>query len=156
MHKFYSVDEARKKLEHYCSYQDRCHQEVLQKLKSMNMIPQAADVIIAHLIEHNFLNEERFALNFARGKNRIKHWGKQRIVNELKARNISAYIINKAIDEIATDEYLDAFNVLAEKLWHTLKETNPLKKKRKVADNLLRKGFESSLVYEKISLLADK
>ncbi len=61
MHKTYTVDEARQKLEQYCAYQERCHDEVIQKLRGLNMIPQAADTIIAHLIEHNFLNEERFA-----------------------------------------------------------------------------------------------
>jgi len=73
--KTFTVDEAKKKLEHYCAYQERCHQEVQQKLKSMNMIPEASDVIIVHLLQHNFLNEERFAKTFVRGKFNIKKMG---------------------------------------------------------------------------------
>ena len=74
--------EARQKLEHFCAYQDRCHGEVVDKLRSFGIDMNKIDEIVVYLIEHNFLNEERFAKSFARGKHRIKHWGKIRIVNE--------------------------------------------------------------------------
>ena len=131
MHKTYSVEEAKKKLEYYCSYQERCHEEVLQKLKSLNMIPLAIDTIVAHLIENNFLNEERFACSFARGKHRIKQWGRLRIINELKARGITRYNIEKALKEINEEEYLDCFNELAEKQWLSIRESSIQKKKEK-------------------------
>lgn len=150
MYKSYTVEEAQKKLEHYCSYQERCHDDVIQKLKSYNIIPQAIDLIVVHLIDNNFLNEERFACSFARGKFRIKHWGKRRITNELKARNISKYNIDRALKEITPDEYLETFHTIADKQWETVNEGNILKKKKKVMDYLLRKGFESSLVQEKV------
>ena len=153
MHKTYTVEEAKRKLEHYCSYQDRCHDEVEQKLKGMNMIQQASDVIIAHLIEHNFLNEERFARSFARGKFRIKKWGRIRIKNELKLRNISRYNLDVALKEIPDDEYFSAFDELAEKQWENIRESDIQKKKKKLFDFLMRKGFESNLIYNKISEL---
>ena len=155
-YKSYSVEEAQRKLEQYCSYQERCHEEVIQKLKSLNMIPQAIDVIINHLIQHNFLNEERFACSFARGKHRIKHWGKSRIVQELKVRGISKFNIDNALKEIDPDEYLSSFNDLAEKQWVSVPEKNLLIKKKKVADFLLRKGWETNLVYDKITALSRK
>ncbi|HYD91785.1 MAG TPA: regulatory protein RecX [Flavobacterium sp.] len=151
MYKSYTVDEAKKKLEHYCSYQERCHDEVIQKLRALNMIPEAIDAIVFHLIENNFLNEERFAVSFARGKFRIKQWGRRRIINELKARNISKYNIDTALQQIDQDEYINAFNELADKQWESVSERNILKKKKKISDFLLRKGFESSLVMNKIS-----
>lgn len=150
MYKSYTVDEAQKKMEHYCAYQERCHDEVIQKLKTLNMIPQAIDAIVVHLIDNNFLNEERFACSFTRGKFRIKHWGKRRITNELKARNISKYNIDRALKEIPAEEYLETFHLIADKQWDIVKESNILKKKKKVMDYLLRKGYESNLVQEKI------
>jgi regulatory protein len=150
MHKSYTVDEAREKLEQYCAYQERCHEEVVQKLKSLNMIPQAIDVIIAYLIEHNFLNEERFAKSFARGKHRIKHWGRVRIINELKARKISRYNIDAALKELNEDEYLEAFNDLAERFWESAKESNLMKKKKKTFEFLMRKGYEYNLITSKL------
>lgn len=149
----YSVEEARRKLEFFCSYQERCQDEVIKKLKSMEMIPQVIDVIVVHLIENNFLNEERFACSFARGKHRIKFWGKIRIVNELKFRNISKYNINTALKEITDEEYFTNLDTCSQRIWRNINESNIQKKRKKFCDYLLRKGFESNLVYEKLKEL---
>jgi len=153
--KSFTVDQAKRKLEHYCSYQERCHYEVVEKLRGMNMIPQVVDSLVVHLIENNFLNEERFAQSFARGKHNIKKWGKVRIVNELKFRNISKYNIEKALKEIPQETYLNTFHETAEKHWNFIKEPNLQKKKKKFCDYLLRKGFESHLIFEKLNDLSE-
>lgn len=153
MNPIYTIKTAIPKIEHYCAYQDRCHEEVIQKLRSMKMDSDEIDAIIVHLIASNFLNESRFACSFARGKHRIKHWGKIRIVNELKFRKISQYNINLALKEITTEEYEATFHNLAEQNWESIRELNPLKKRKKFCDYLLRKGFESNLVYEKVKEL---
>ncbi|RAJ13789.1 regulatory protein RecX [Arenibacter echinorum] len=146
----YSVDEATKKLEGYCAYQERCHKEVISKLREMNMIPQAVDLIVGHLIQENFLNEERFARSFARGKFKIKKWGKNRIVNELKHREISKYNITLALEEIESKEYLKTFNALAKKRLAEIREKDLQKRRKKLADYLLYRGWESGMVYEKV------
>ena len=148
-----SVKEAIQKIEHFCAYQERCHEEVVSKLWSMKMIPDEIDQIMAYLIEGNFLNESRFACSFARGKHRIKHWGTVRIVNELKQRKISSYNITLALKEINPDEYESTFNTVAERHWENMTERNKLKKRKKFCDFLLRKGFESASVYEKVKEL---
>ena len=150
----FSIQEATKKLQHYCAYQERCHKEVVEKLKGMGMIPQAIDHIVAQLIKENFLNEERFSQSFARGKFRTKKWGKNRIVNELKARDISRFNIQAALKEIPKDEYLETLDVLSKKRWAEIKETHPQKRRKKLADYLLYRGWESHLVYEKIRELS--
>jgi regulatory protein len=141
---------AKKKLEHYCAYQERCHDEVILKLRSMALNSVEIDEVVVHLIENNFLNEERFACSFARGKFRIKKWGKIRIVNELKFRTISQYNINQALKEIDEGEYLSTFHSLSELTWNTITEKNKLKKRKKFCDYLLRKGWESTMIYEKV------
>ncbi len=151
--KFYSLEEAKKKLESYCAYQDRCHKEVIDKLKEMRMIPEVIDQIIGELLADNFLNEERFAKSFARGKFNIKKWGRNRIVSELKLRQISKYNISIALKEIEEETYLNTLNDLAQKRFSQLTETNILKKKKKLADYLLYRGWESQLVYEKLKEL---
>ena len=149
----FSIAEVTQKLEYYCSYQERCHKEVEEKLNSFFLDQQEKDTIVVHLIAHNFLNEERFACSFARGKHRIKSWGKIRIVNELKFRHISTYNINKALKEFSEEEYLETLHKLAEHHWETMRENNALKKRKKFCDYLLRKGWESNLVYEKVKEL---
>ena len=151
-----TLKEAQLKLEYYCSYQERCHQEVIQKLYDLAIYSNEADSIIVHLIENNFLNEERFARSFARGKHRIKQWGKIRIVNELKHRKISTPNINYALSEISDEEYHNTFDKLAYNHWETIRETNTQKKKKKFCDYLIRKGWESNLVYEKLKEMASK
>ena len=151
--KAYSVSEATRKLEAYCAYQERCHKEVIEKLKTYGMIPEAIDHILGHLIQENFLNEERFAQSFARGKFTIKKWGKKRIVNELKQRDISRFNIQSALREIKEAAYLQTLDELAKKRLGQITETNVMKKRKKLADYLLYRGWESSLVYQKIQEL---
>lgn len=144
----FTVTEAKRKLEQYCVYQDRCHKEVTAKLKDMHMIPLAIDDIITHLIKHNFLNEERFAKSFARGKFKFKHWGRNRIVRELKFRNISEYNIKTALKEFSEEDYTTKLSTIAAKKTQTLKESSVYKKRKKLADYLLYRGWESHLVYD--------
>jgi regulatory protein len=149
-HKAYTLEEARRALEHFCAYQERCHQDVSKKLRSMNMIPQAIDQIIVYLIEHDFLNETRFSKEFARGKFNNKQWGRNRIKNELAKREISSFNINKGLEEIGQENYMAVFHQLAEKRWAALaSESHPQKRKRKLADYLLYRGWEHQLVYDK-------
>ena len=151
--KTYTLQEATKKMEHYCAYQERCHQEVRQKLETMHMIPEAIDVIIVHLLEHNFLNEERFAKTFVSGKFKIKKWGRSRLTYELKKKDISKVNINQALTIISEEDYIEVFNDLAEKRLQSIKETNKFKKRKKLIDYLLYRGWESYLVYKKANEL---
>jgi len=151
LQKTYTVDEAQKKLESYCAYQERCHKEVRAKLREMKMIPEAVDKIMVHLIQYNYLNEERFAKAFVRGKFRIKKWGKNRLLRELKFREISKYSIDVALKQIDLDDYYKTLDELTKKRIDQVKEKNIFKKKKKVADYLLYRGWESHLVYEKLN-----
>ena len=152
-YKSYSIDEALIRLQGYCSYQDRCHQEVRQKLKEMRMIPEAIDTIMASLIKDDYLNESRFANSYVRGKFKIKKWGRHRLISELKKKGLSKYTIKQAMDEINNDEYIDVFHDLAEKRVKSLTDSNLLKKKKKLADYLIYRGWESHLVYDKVNEL---
>jgi regulatory protein len=151
LQKTHTVDEAQKKLESYCAYQERCHKEVRNKLRDMRMIPEAIDHIMVHLIEHNYLNEERFAKAYVSGKFRIKKWGKNRLLRELKFREISKYSIDSAMKEIDLEDYYQTLDELVIKRIDQVNEKNLYKKKKKVADYLLYRGWESHLIYEKLN-----
>lgn len=149
--KSYTVEEIKKKLEFFCVYQDRCHKEVEKKVKEFNLIPEAREMILLHLLQENFLNEERFAKSYARGKFRIKKWGKQRIIRELKFRDISAYNIKSALKEIDEEEYLKTVFEITEKRNESISETNQYKRKKKLIDFLLRKGYETDLIFKTVT-----
>jgi len=151
--KTYTVEEAQKALEHYCAYQERCHKEVIRKLQDMHMIPEAIEMIVARLIQDNYLNETRFAKAFVRGKFVNKKWGKNRLVNELKQRDISTYNINLALKQIEDSDYHHTLDDLARKRLKVIKETNIWKKRKKLSDYLLYRGWEPHLVFEKVNEL---
>ena len=149
--KTYTVEEALAKLQSYCAYQDRCHKEVAQKLKEMRMISQASEQIIIELIEGDFLNEERFSMAFVRGKFKIKKWGRRRLASELKQRNISKFLIQKALGQISERDYKATFEALVHKKAESITGGSIAKKRKKLADYLLYRGWEAHLVYDKIN-----
>lgn len=144
--------ETWQKITRYCAYQERCHSEVKSKLRELGATKDEMDLILVKLIADDFLNEERFARTFTRGKSRIKSWGKNKISAELKMRGISQIIINLALSEIETD-YQGNFEKVARKIFEQTTEVNTLKKRKKCCDYLLRRGFESELVYSFITFL---
>jgi len=153
--KTYTVDEALQKLMHFCAYRDRSQKEVEDKLNDMRMIPEAKEKIIISLMQENFLNEERFSRSFVRGKFRIKKWGRVKITQELKKRGISSPIIKLGLSEIKESDYRKTLYELAEKKLDLINEPNSFKKKGKLADHLLRKGYESSIVFDCVNEITD-
>lgn len=143
-----TVAEAQQKLEHYCAYQERCHKEAVNKLRELGMIPTAIDSIITSLIQNNYLNEMRFAQSFARGKFRIKKWGKNRILRELKLRNISNYNIKKGMEQISEEDYHTTFMELFEKRKKEVARLPIEKQKKKLISYLSYRGWETELIYD--------
>jgi regulatory protein len=140
--KRHSYQEAIPKIEHYCTYQERCQKEVMKKLYDLGLDEEDRMNAMQHLIKKGFLNEERFAIAFAGGKFRQKSWGKTKIVNELKARGISEYCIKKALKEIEPDDYKISLLNLAEKYAQNIKGGKVYEKKTKTIRYLLGKGYE--------------
>ena len=151
--KSFTVDEIKRKLENYCVYQDRCHKEIEQKMREYNLIPEAKEMLLLSLMKDNFLNEERFAKSYARGKFRIKSWGKQRIIRELKFRDISAYNIKTALKEINEEEYIATVYRITENRNEVISEPNIYKRKKKLIDFLIRKGYEYDLIFRTIDMV---
>ncbi len=142
------------KLQSYCAYQERCLQEVNTKFFDLGINdPDLQDQIIESLVENNFLNEERFAIAFAGGKFRVKQWGKIRIFQELKSKHISEKNINLALKEIDATAYQATFNRLFEQKQQDYEDTR--QGKAQFANFLLRKGFEPTLIWNKIRLDED-
>ena len=146
-------EQALQKLKHYCGYQERCHSEVKEKLWQLKVNRKEHDEIIASLIEDDYLNEERFAIQFAGGKYRIKQWGRVKIKHELKQRMVSDYSIKKALKQIDEKDYIKALNKLAEKRYASLKGEQWMMRKKKTIDYILQKGFESELVHKILDAL---
>ena len=146
--KTYTLKEAQAKLESFCAYQERCHKEVIAKLRTLGMIPSVIDKIISELIKANYLNETRFTQSFVRGKFRIKKWGKNRILQELKVRDISSFNIKLGMKEISDDNYQKTFYELFEKRRREVKQLTKTEQKKKIFSYMSYRGWENSKVYE--------
>ncbi|MGG9963952.1 regulatory protein RecX [Ferruginibacter sp. SUN106] len=145
----FTPQQALPKAKHYCAYQERCHSEVKEKLYGFGLNTKEVDQIVSTLIEENYLNEERFAIQFAGGHFRSKKWGRVKISYALKQKRISPYCIKKALKQIDEEEYAKTLQKLFEEKLRTLKsEKNSFIKKRKLQDNLMQKGYETELIRE--------
>ncbi len=140
--------EALEKMKRYCAYQERCQSEVRQKLYTLEVSSEDIDNILCHLIEENFLNEERFAKNFVQGKFRQKKWGKIKIEQHLKQKGISDYCIKNGFEDINQEEYLKTLDVILLKKSKVLTDENTFIKKQKLAKYAINKGFENNLVWD--------
>jgi regulatory protein len=141
-------EQAYQKLKHYCAYQDRCHSEVMDKAYSLGLRKNDVEELMARLIEENAVSEERFAIKFAGGKFRMKHWGRAKIISELRKKRVNDYLIKKALKEIEDDDYMKTILVLAKKKWNSIKDSgvNEFVKMSRTRDYLLRKGYETTVI----------
>lgn len=130
----------------FCAYQERAQQEVRDKLYDYGMTKDQVEEILSNLISENFLNEERFAFQFAGGHFRIKGWGKVKISHALKQKRVSPYNIKKALQSIDLDAYDKTLNALATKKWNSLKGERGLSKMAKTQAFLYQRGFEPQLI----------
>lgn len=137
---------------HYCKYQERCHSEVRNKLYELGFTSVGVEDQIALLIENNILNEERFARAYARGKFRMKQWGREKIKQQLRLKKISDYCIKKGLSEIDGEEYDNTLNKVSYKKWAELKgERSQVIKKGKMYRYLVQKGYERDIVLDVIN-----
>lgn len=144
-----TLEKASQALKHYCAYQERCHSEVRKKLYSLDLGKNEVEAVLTNLIEEGYLNEERFAVAYARGKFRMNQWGKVKILVALKQRKISAYCTRKALASIDDTDYKKTFTILANKRLQSLRaEKNIFIRKRKLRDHLLQKGYETTMINE--------
>jgi regulatory protein len=149
----YTVKVAFEKAAKFCAYQERNQQEVRKKLNSFHLTELEVETVISELIEQNFLNEERYAKAYARGKFNQKHWGKLKITQGLKAAEISEYCIRKGLAEIDEQDYLHTLENLAEKNQYRYAGPTTFVVKGKLVQYLQSRGFESDLIWDTVNNL---
>jgi regulatory protein len=125
----------------YCATQERCHQDIRTKLIQHQVYGDILEDIIATLITEGFLNEERYAKAYVRGKYRMNKWGRVKILQGLKQKQISSYCIKKGMKEIDEVEYNANLIRLIEKKIPQIKAKNTYEKRSKLSSYLLQKGY---------------
>ncbi len=146
--RYVSKQQALQKMQRFCAFQERSHFEARNKLLSLGIYGEDLEQILSELVESGFLNEERFARSYARGKFNMKKWGRLRITQELKRRQISAWCIRKAMEEIDEQDYAETLRALLIKKSAQYDEELPAVKKLKLMRYALQKGYESELIQQ--------
>ncbi len=150
--KSYTFSEIKQKLVNYCVYQDRCHQEVEQKMRDFLLIPEARDEILLYLMQENYLNEERFARSYIRGKFYMKSWGRNKIRIHLQQKGVPLKLINSSMEEIEDDDYAATLKKIYTTYYAKQKGLKEYQKKSKTISYLISRGFE----YDEILRLQDE
>jgi regulatory protein len=150
--RFFSFEEAKSKIEYWCSYRDRSVFETIQKLQSFGIEEKDIVTIIAYLKEYNFLDDERFVNSFVSGKFRIKRWGRNKILAGILSKKVDKQLVQNALFSIDEDEYLQVIDELVDKKIRLLRqEKDPWKKKQKILQYVIGRGFEYDLVQSVLS-----
>ena len=143
---------VKKKIEHYCAYQERCHLEVTNKLNKLGVFGDELDEYVCYLIDENFLSETRFCEAYVRGKFNYNNWGKVKLSRELKLRNISDWNISNALNQIKSEDYNKKLRKLCEKLVE-ISDKPEFELRNKVVKNLSYKGWEIDLIIKTLNQL---
>ena len=151
-----SLEQALQKARHYCAYQERCHSEVKEKLYGFGLRKQEVEEALSRLIEESYLNEERFAIQFAGGRFRLKQWGRIKIRYELKQKQVGDYCIKKALASIGAEEYDLTLSRLAEDKWSDLQKEEPYIRRQKLQAYLVQKGYEMDKIQEALTQIKEK
>ena len=151
-----SLEQALQKARHYCAYQERCHSEVKEKLYGFGLKRQDVEEALSLLIEENYLNEERFAIQFAGGRFRMKQWGRIKIRYELRQKQVGDYCIKKGLASIGEEEYDRTLSRLAEDKWSDLEEEEPYIRRQKLQAWLVQKGYEMDRIQGVLTELKEK
>lgn len=149
--KTYTPSQAKPKIEKFCAYQERSHQQVKRKLQGYGLNGMDADILLVELMHANFLNEERYAMAYARGKFKIKGWGKAKIKQGLKREGVGEKLIQQALASLGMDDYLDTLNTLATKKWPLIKGASHIEKVFKLKRYLLGKGYDFEAIDKTIA-----
>ena len=151
--KIYDLKEVKSRIRFYCANEDRCQQQVMDKLLDYGVSIGASEEILLELIQEKYVDEERYARSFCSGKFKIKKWGRRKIIFELKKKKVSDVCIQKGLEEIDKEAYLHTLQQLLEKKKALTKDTNQFVRNKKMVDYLVRKGYESDLVWEAVHKL---
>jgi regulatory protein len=138
-----------RKIKDYCRYQPRTHQQVRRKLYDWKLKRNTVETLLAALIEERLVNESHYAISYAGERFRINGWGKNKVQAELRKRQISPYCIREALASVDPEQYEKELRRLADKKWASFqgKRVHPLRRAKRTADYLIRKGYESGTVW---------
>ena len=135
------------KARQWCTAEERCIWDVIQKLKRLECSAPDINRIIEQLNQEGFLNEQRYANAYTSGKFRISKWGKIKITSGMRMKKIPERMITIALNNIDPEIYRDCLVTLLRKKQDEIRSETPAEMRQKIVRFALQKGYESELVF---------
>ena len=139
------IKDAIYKAQSLCSRSEKCSFDVIKKLYDWKADRDDFDEIIESLIDDNYIDEERYAIAFAKDKFKFNKWGKIKITYVLRQKNIPSDFINNAIGNISDKDYYQTILNELEKKLKSIKDSDS--KKIKLIRFGSSKGYESDIIF---------
>ena len=137
----------------YASRYEHCESEVREKLASWGATDEEVEAIIEYLVEERYIDNQRYANSYTKDKFRFNHWGKYKISMMLRSKNIESEFIEKALNQIDNEEYLEKLQQILRDKLRSLKYSSEYEKKGKLFKFAQSRGFESSAISKVIDLI---
>lgn len=150
------LKQVKRKIADYCAYRERCSSEVRDKLESYECQLDEIDELLIFLEAEGFLDDQRFSQAYAKDKFRQNKWGKIKIRQYLKQKQVPSDLIEDGLASIPEEEYASTLTHLVERKYQSVKDENAYIKSNKTAQSIVGKGYESDLVWTAIRSLSDK
>ena len=141
-------DQVLDKMAKYCAYQERCVKDVRDKMRTFDIPEEEKTKILEYLLDNRFVNDERFAKSFVRGKINQSGWGMNKIRFHLMQKGITKELIDEALGQTDEEVYRQRLIDILKTKAKTVKAASDFEKKRKLAAYAIQKGFEGNLVWE--------
>lgn len=149
------LKQVKRKIANYCAYRERCSSEVRDKLEIYECQPEEIEDLLLFLNTEGFLDDERFCRAYARDKFRQNKWGKIKIRQYLKHKQLPTELIETGLNHIPEDEYISTLEDLVHKKYQSVKGDSDYIKSNKTAQSIVGKGYESDLVWSAIRALEE-
>ncbi len=141
------VEKAFARAARYCALSERCISQVRRKLTGWDVPDAVSDEIIEQLVQGNYINETRFAREYAYGQFHRNKWGRLKITDRLRNLNISGKNINEGLKVIDETDYRNTLSSLIRNKISQIKSEEELAVLGKVVTFATGKGYESDLVW---------
>lgn len=134
---------------------DHARNELRDKASHKKYPSSSIENILDELEEKNYINNAAFAKKFAHDKFELNSWGVNKIRSELFRKGIKERDINAALDQFDNAELQQTIIELVKKNKRKFQRAAPEKRKKKIFDFLLRKGYDSNNILKQMKTLLD-
>lgn len=137
----YTEDELKYKAEAYCSSAERCPSEVEKKLQQWGGTTNVIESVMTSLFKERYLDTARYCRAFVRDKYRFNQWGRMKISQALRMKQLSSADIDEALSEIDEEEYFSLLDNLLKQKAKSIKASTQYERNAKLIRFAVGRGF---------------